>query len=75
MVVQLQDAVDPGLKCMQTPACALVPEVSPSSMNDNRGPRLVYYTVGGGDMDVANTGWWGLDTKWSVADDELTVVG
>src|SRR5262249_15935056 len=35
-----------GSKWTQTPACALVPKVSPSSMNDKRGPTAVHHRYG-----------------------------
>ncbi len=60
MVPQSNHAADPP-KWIQTPAAALVPNVSPSSTIDSQGPhRLSTITVWAGD-NIAGARQWRLD--------------
>ncbi|UKN41985.1 hypothetical protein MLPF_1010 [Mycobacterium lepromatosis] len=75
VVVQSQDTLNPGSKCMQTSARVRWYRRSVRHRRTTIGAHGGLLSVGAGDMSVANTRRRGLDTKWSVAGDESTVVG
>jgi hypothetical protein len=60
-------------KCTQTPRCALVPKVNPSSTNDKRAPAAVHqrYPVV---MCVVDVVEWSFDAQEAVGGDEPAVV-